>query len=434
MLESLTLGLFCLGLFTCIFTGHSIVLALIFGFCVFTGYGLLKGIGFKDLLKSALQGVRKVWKITLVMLLIGALTASWRASGTVAYIVSFAAEYIRPEIALLSAFLLNGMFSTLTGTSFGTVATMGVITMTLLTVMGYPVWLAGGTILAGVFVGDRCSPVSTSALLVCTVTQTEIYKNVALMVRTAVIPFVLASIAYLVIGFWIDSKEATLDIGKVFSEDFVLNFWTTIPAWVLIICIAFRRDIGITMILSLLSSIPVCVWLQGMDAWEFCLTVIRGFQTANEKVGVMLNGGGILSMVEVAEIVLISSTFSGLFERTGLINGIRHFIAMAARRISSFGAVVLTAVVTVGVACNQALPIMLTQQLCKDIVPDRQRLAIDIENSTVVIAPLVPWCIAGAIPLAIIGAPTASIPFAVYLWLLPLWGLIAQGARQKQNW
>lgn len=372
--------------------------------------------------------------ITLVMLLIGALTASWRASGTVAYIVSFAAEYIRPEIALLSAFLLNGMFSTLTGTSFGTVATMGVITMTLLTVMGYPVWLAGGTILAGVFVGDRCSPVSTSALLVCAVTQTEIYKNVTLMVRTAVIPFVLASIAYLVIGFLIDSKEATLDIGKVFSEDFVLNFWTTIPAWVLLICIAFRRDIGITMILSLLSSIPVCVWLQGMDAWEFCLTVIRGFQTANEKVGVMLNGGGILSMVEVAEIVLISSTFSGLFERTGLINGIRHFIAMAARRISSFGAVVLTAVVTVGVACNQALPIMLTQQLCKDIVPDRQRLAIDIENSTVVIAPLVPWCIAGAIPLAIIGAPTSSIPCAVYLWLLPLWGLIAQGARKKQNW
>ncbi len=434
MLESLTLGLFCLGLFTCIFSGQNIVLALIFGFCVFTGYGLLKGIGLTDLLKSAFQGVRKVWVITLVMLLIGALTASWRASGTIAYIVSFAADYIHPEIALLSAFILNGMFSVLTGTSFGTVATMGVITMTLLTVMGYPVWMAGGAILAGIFIGDRCSPVSTSALLVCAVTQTEIYKNVALMVRTSVIPFVLACIAYLAIGFCIDSKEATLDIGKVFSETFALNFWTTIPAWVLLICIAFKRDIRITMILSLLSSIPVCIGLQGMDAKEFFLTVVRGFQTSNENVGVMLNGGGILSMINVVEIVLISSTFSGLFERTGLINGIKSFIAKAAQKITSFGAVVLTSVVTVGIACNQALPIMLTQQICKDIVPDRQRLAIDIENSAVVIAPLVPWCIAGAIPLAILGAPTASIPWAVYLWLLPLWGLIAQGARKKQNW
>lgn len=434
MLESLTLGLFCLGLFTCIFFGQNIVLALIFGFCVFTGYGLLKGIGFTDLLKSALQGVRKVWVITLVMLLIGALTASWRASGTIAYIVSFAADYIRPEVALFSAFILNGLFSVLTGTSFGTVATMGVITMTLLTVMGYPVWMAGGAILAGIFVGDRCSPVSTSALLVCAVTQTEIYKNVALMVRTSVIPFALACIAYLVIGFCIDSKEASLDIGKVFSEIFVLNFWTTIPAWVLLLCIALKRDIRLTMILSLLSSIPVCIWLQGMDLKEFFLTVIRGFQTSNENVGVMLNGGGILSMITVAEIVLISSTFSGLFERTGLINGIKSFIAKVAQKVTSFGAVVLTSVVTVGIACNQALPIMLTQQICKDIVPDRQRLAIDIENSAVVIAPLIPWCIAGAIPLAILGAPTASIPWAVYLWLLPLWGLIAQGTRKKQNW
>ena len=82
-------------------------------------------------------------------------------------------------------------------------------------------------------------------------------------------------------------------------------------------------------------------------------------------------------------------------------------------------------------ACNQSLGILLTNQLCRDLEQDRDRFANILEDTVVVVAPLVPWSIAGGVPLASAGAPTSSIPFAVYLWLLPLWGLLRSFLRNN---
>ena len=89
--------------------------------------------------------------------------------------------------------------------------------------------------------------------------------------------------------------------------------------------------------------------------------------------------------------------------------------------MTPFGAITITAVISAAVACNQVLAVMLTNQLCSDIRPDRQQMAIDLENTAIVIAPLIPWSIAGAVPIASVGAPTLCILAAFYLWFLPLW-------------
>lgn len=125
------LGLFIAVLILCLATGFSIVYALLFGFVLFFLFGLLKGSQAKVLFKASLESVKKVSTIIIVMLLIGALTASWRASGTIALLVSYASEVVTPQVCLFSTFLLNAFLSTLIGTSFGTAATMGVVTMTM---------------------------------------------------------------------------------------------------------------------------------------------------------------------------------------------------------------------------------------------------------------------------------------------------------------
>jgi NhaC family Na+:H+ antiporter len=434
MFEFTVFALFALSLVTCVATGHSIVYALITGFLLFFFYGLCKGFSAKNLLGMAASSAKKVLVIALVMLLIGALTASWRAAGTIAYLVSCGTQYLGAEYALLAAFLLNGALSTLIGTSFGTVATMGVITMTLLTATGYPVWLAGGAILAGIYVGDRCSPVSTSALLVSTVTATNIYRNLVLMLRTGLVPFVLSCAVYLGAGFLLDTAQAAVSIETLFARAFALNFWTLIPALVLVAAIALRLDIRITMAASLLSAVPVCLLDQGMTLSETARALLFGFTAKDAEVAAMLDGGGVFSMLTVVAIVLISSTYAGLFNGTGLNKGLKRAILRLSEKLSPFATIVITSVTTVAIACNQALPIMLTRELCSEVEPDRQKLAIALENSVVVIAPLIPWCIAGAIPLAILSAPASSVLAACYLWLLPLWGLIAEKSRSRQTW
>jgi len=90
-------------------------------------------------------------------------------------------------------------------------------------------------------------------------------------------------------------------------------------------------------------------------------------------------------------------------------------------KILPFGTILLTSVITIMISCNQTLAIMLTHQLCMDAEPDPETMASHLENTTVVIAPLIPWSIAGAVPLATVGAPTACILTACYLYLLPVW-------------
>ena len=150
--------LFAAAIVVCATTGVSVVFALCFGFFVFTGYGLFKGFTLRALFPMMMKGVKATAGIVIVMGLIGMLTGSWRASGTIARLVGDASGFISPAWSLTTVFLINGAVSTLLGTSFGTAATLGVISMTMTNAMGVDPFLAGGAVLAGVFVGDRCSP------------------------------------------------------------------------------------------------------------------------------------------------------------------------------------------------------------------------------------------------------------------------------------
>lgn len=128
-MANIVLGIFAAIFFICILTGSELLYALGAGFFLFVGYGLYKKYSLSDVLSMAWKGVMSVRTIFIVFMLIGMLTGVWRASGTIAYIITLASDFIEPSIFILIAFLLNCAVSFLLGTSFGTSATMGVITM-----------------------------------------------------------------------------------------------------------------------------------------------------------------------------------------------------------------------------------------------------------------------------------------------------------------
>lgn len=282
--------LFCLALLVCIVLGTNILYALLAGLVIFTLYGKKQGFSWKELGKMICSGVKTSASVLLVFPLIGILTAFWRACGTLPFIICCAVDLIRPEILLLMTFLLNCGVSMLTGTAFGTAATMGTI------------------------------------------------------------------------------------------------------------CVS----VGISM---------------GMDP------VLLG--------GAMLNGGGIISMVRVALIVMISSAYSGIFRKTGLLDGLCGRVTALRDKTSPYASMLLTAVLASLLACNQTLTIILTNQLCAPSQKDKEEFAINLENSAVVVAPLIPWSIAGATPLSTVGAPMTGMAFACFLYILPLCELVRRTAQQR---
>ncbi len=432
-IETVVLFLFCASLTGCVAFGIPLLYALLFGFILFCAYGRRKKFTWTQLFKMALSGIRAIENILLVFVLIGMLTALWRAAGTIPVIVCYAANLIRPPVFLLMAFLLNCGVSVLTGTAFGTAATMGVICMTMANAMEMQPVLAGGAILSGIFFGDRCSPVSTSALLVSELTGTNIFSNIKAMCRTALIPFAAACAAYAAVGLLSHSTSGGIDVHALFSQGFSLHWLALLPAIVILVLSLCRVRVKTAMLVSIALAVIVCLTVQHMPPSEILKLLFTGYRSHVPEISKMLDGGGIFSMARVGAIVCLSSSYAGIFKGTGLLDHIQSAIIRASAKLTSYGVLILTAAVTSMIACNQTLAIMLTHQLCGDLAPDRETFAVALEDTAVVIAPLVPWSIASATPLATCAAPTASILAACFLYFLPAWGLLHAVVKRKQQ-
>lgn len=333
------------------------------------------------------------------------MTALWRDSGTIATIVSFASRLISPRLFLFIVFLLNCLISYLTGTSFGTAATMGVICNAIGSSLGIPSMITGGVVLSGAFFGDRSSPVSTSALLISAITDTDIYSNIKRMFKSATIPFVLTCLIYLIIGRLLDFEGTVPDLRGIFSIEFNLSFVTVLPALILLLLSLLKVKVKFAMLASIIVLFPISIIVQDRTLSSLPFTMIFGYSSNDAAIAQMLNGGGIISMVRIIVIVALSSSYSGIFQRTGLLDDIKGKVFLLSNKTNAFFATLISAIATSIISCNQTLSIMLTNQLLKDVEKDKEKMAIMLEDTAVVIAPLVPWLIAGAVPLAAIGAP-----------------------------
>ena len=399
--------------------GISIIWPLIAGYAIFFIHAYMHGLSAKRILRISLEGIYGARNILLAFVLIGMLTASWRLAGTIPAVITYAMPIIQPEWFLGAVFIVNSLISFLTGTSFGSAATVGVICMTISDAIGMDPMLTGGAILSGVFFGDRCSPVSTSALLVADLTKTDVNSNIPGMVRTSVIPFILSFAAYCVMSF-LSVTGSTIDTGltTLFMESFRIGFIPLLPALIMLILSLLHFSTRRTMAASILSAVIIAIFYEKISPAKLIPMLITGYEADSTELGIMLNGGGIVSMVNVAIIVAISSSYSGIFHETGMLDGMKGKLCGA--RIPARIIITAVSTLTAMISCNQTLATMLTHQLCTDLEKDKRKMAIALENTVIVIAPLIPWSIAGSVPLSVIGAPMSSIAAACYLYLIPV--------------
>lgn len=425
MLELIVIAIFIIGLISCISMSLSVIYALLFGVILFSSYAKMKGFSIKEILAMLIAGMKKVKNILLVFVCIGCLTAIWRICGTIPYIVYYSADFIIPDVFVFCSFALCCILSYLTGSSFATAGTVGTICMMLGNASGIPQIPLGGAIMSGCYFGDRCSPMSSSALLVAEVTGTNIYDNIKTMFKTAMIPFIVSCGLYLLLRY--DSlgimQEQSLEI---FRKSFEMHWICLIPALLTIVLCACKVEVKKTMIVSVVVGILICLGIQKLSLNYIIKTMLFGFHPiGNEELSILMEGGGIASMLNVACIVCLSSCFSGIFEKTGLLNPIENKLTKLSHWITKEGTFLLTAILTCMLSCNQSLAAILTNELSRSYEPDESTRASWLENTVIVIAPLIPWSVASAVPLAILGVPVSSLLYACYLYLLPIFLLFS---------
>ena len=424
--------LFSLSLIFCLLLKYSVIYALIVGYIIFMTYGLIKGHDLKVLIKKSFEGVLTVKNILLVFILIGMITALWRASGTIAFIVYMGSKLISPSILILLTFLLCSILSFLIGTSLGTAATMGVICVSIGKAMGINPYYLGGAVLSGIYFGDRCSPMSTSALLITELTKTNLYTNIKLMLKTSIIPFIATCLFYLFLGLKSSTSPVGIDATNIFKENYNLNIVVIVPAILIIILSLFKVNVKKTMLLSIVISFIIAMFFQKESVTSLINYCVYGFHHSNEKLNSMMKGGGILSMLNVGLIVAISSSYSGIFKETKMLVLMKKYLKEFSKKTSNYFVIFLSSIISGAIACNQSLGIILTYELCEEL-EDKQNMAIILENTIVLLAGLIPWNIAMAVPLKTVDIGLMSGLFAFYLYFLPLWNLFLGIIKEKKK-
>ena len=424
--------LFSLSLIFCLLLKYSVIYALIVGYIIFVTYGLIKGYDLKVLMKKSFEGVLTVKNILLVFILIGMITALWRASGTIAFIVYMGSKLISPSILILLTFLLCSILSFLIGTSLGTAATMGVICVSIGKAIGINPYYLGGAVLSGIYFGDRCSPMSTSALLITELTKTNLYTNIKLMFKTSIIPFVTTCLFYLFLGLKSSTSPVSIDATNIFKENYNLNIVVIVPAILIIIFSLFKVNVKKTILLSIVISFIIAIFFQKESVTSLINYCVYGFHHSNEKLNLMMKGGGILSMLNVGLIVAISSSYSGIFKETKMLVLMKKYLKEFSKKTSNYFVIFLSSIISGAIACNQSLGIILTYELCEEL-EDKQNMAIILENTIVLLVGLIPWNIAMAVPLKTIDIGLMSGLFAFYLYFLPLWNLFLGIVKEKKK-
>lgn len=428
MFEAITIALFCVILVSCMALNISLIAGLLVGLLLFCIYALVKKHKPLAIAKMIAHGVKTGSGVIIMFALIGLLTGLWRECGTVSLLVSLAAQLFTPPTLVLASFASCAVVSFLIGTCFGTAATMGVVCMTVGQSIGVDAALMGGAIISGCFFGDRCSPVSSSAFLVAELSGTTVRQNIPRMLKTAAVPTLLCVGAYLALGISYSTPIDNQAISASITAGFDASLVCLVPAAIVLILPLVCRNAKLTMSLSCTAAFAICIALQNADPLATATTMALGF-TPEEGQSAQLAGGGLASMLYASAVVCISSSFAGIFQGTGMLKGAQTLLGRLAKRITCFGACVATSLITSGIACNQTLCVMLTSQLYGPLQKDNAVLANELEDSAIVIAGLAPWSIAVLVPLGLAGAPIESIPFAFFLYLLPVCHLLWEVAK-----
>ena len=423
--------LFSLSLITCLLLKFSVVYALVIGYIIFIIYGLIKGHKLMILIKNSFKGILTVKNILLVFILIGMITALWRASGTIAFIVYMGSKLISPSILILLTFLLCSILSVLIGTSLGTAATMGVICASIGKAMGINPYYVGGAVLSGIYFGDRCSPMSTSALLIAELTKTNLYTNIKLMIKTSIVPFIITCLFYLFLGFKSTVSNISVDVTEIFKQNYNLNIIVIIPAILIIILSILKINVKKTMLVSIVISFIIAMFIQRDSIVALINYCIFGYHHPNERLNLMMKGGGILSMVNVSLIVGISSSYSGIFKETKMLVSLKKHLKDFSKKTSSYFVIFLSSIISGAIACNQSLGTILTNELCGELV-EKQKMAIILENTVILLVGLIPWNIAMDVPLKTLDVGIMSGLFAFYLYFLSLWNLFLNFIKERK--
>ena len=424
---------------------------VLFGVAVFTA--LLSRLFYKRKIKYLAIGLRKSAKQILpaipILILIGTVSATWMMSGAVPAMIDYGLQILNPRLFLLITCVVCAIISVMSGSSWTTIATIGVAFMGIGTVFGYaPGWVAGA-IISGAYFGDKVSPLSDTTVLASSSCEVDLFKHIRYMMITTVPSMIIALLVFLIFGFISDVNDVSesLEIVKDLNATYNITPWSLSIPVITCVLIGFRVKTLLTLILStVLGLLGMFIFqpeiassiyggeVAGLYSYFYVscdvLFTSTEIETGNEMLNSLVATSGVEGMMSTIYLVICAMCFGGMMLGSGMLSTITHAVTNRLRTVSS----IVNATVGSGLMFNsftgdQYLSIILDANVYKKLYKrnglESRLLSRSVEDSVSVTSVLIPWNSCGVTQSTVLGVPTLTyLPYCIFNYLSPIMSMI----------
>ncbi len=391
--------------------------------------GLALGFKWKDMERGIVDSIHKAMPAILIMLSVGILVGAWMASGTIPMVIYYGLKLISPKFFLFTACLVCSITSLATGTSWGTVGTLGVAFIGIAMGLGIPLGPAAGAIVAGAYFGDKMSPLSDIPNLATVISGSNLFDHIKHMMWSAVPAWLAGLLIYFVIGFHYEATAIQSDtmtlITQTLKSNFHFNILLLLPMAVIFYFAIAKKPTIPAMILSSVVAGILAVIFQKTSVGVVATAMNSGLpaRTGVAVVDTLLSKGGMMSMMETQLIAFTAFSFGGIMQATGCLAVILERVMRFTKQVwslvlTTIGAAILSALITGSSYLAMIIPADLLAPVYEAKGLAAKNLSRIIEESGGIIVPLIPWSMAGVYITGTIGVPTlAYLPWAFMNYL-----------------
>lgn len=393
------------------------------------------GYTWKEMQKGIVEKISMSMPAILILWSVGVLIGSWMYSGAIPMIIYYGVEIVNPKFLLVTAFIITAIFSTVTGTSWGSAGTIGVAIMGIAQGLGVSLPATAGAVVAGAYFGDKLSPLSDTTNLAPIAAGSELYEHIKHMFYTTLPATAVALVVYFIAGMGASGSASTAESVNILqtqlSEMYNWNIFLLIPVVLILVGSLLKWPTIPTMLGSALLSVVIGLFSQGFALKDGFTAMIKGFDVTMTGYGgevssdilTLLNRGGAESMAGTTVLVFCAMGFAGIMSVSGMLDVVLEALM---RKVKSISYIVLSTIAscfTVAfITGSSYLSILLPGQLFSDVYVKNKlhpkNLSRTLEDSGTVLVPLIPWSAAGAYMTATLGVPTIEyLPWAIFNYM-----------------
>ena len=415
------------------------------GVCVLVGW-LTKRLNWPDLDKEITRKVASCTPSIIILLLIGAISGTWMVSGIVPTMIYYGLQILSPQWFLVTTCIICAMVSLMIGSSWTTIATVGLALLGIGKAMGFADGWTAGAIISGAYFGDKLSPLSDTTVLASSVSGTPLFTHIRYMMKTTIPTFIVTLLIFLCAGLMmrISGEGDVKMFMEGLSHTFVISPWLLLVPVGMGLMIAYRWPSLVVLFLATLAAALMALLVQpdrlreiaSVSGYQGSLVLYEGairaiydnthISTGVEALDKLVSTRGMAGMMPTIWLIISAQVFAGALTATGQLQDIMNYFRRLVKGTTSLVASTVGSAIFLNItSADQFLSIILTSSMFKDMYAkmgyETRLLSRSCEDGGTVTSVLVPWNTCGLTQSTVLGVATLTyLPYCFFNLLSPI--------------